>query len=148
MGGVFKGYGKALGGLDPNYGSDKAGMVCGYAFTPSRGGVPIGPDAAAAWLANPEAEDGFLWLHFNLSNSASTRWLDQHLTLPEGFPDALRANTSTRVELVDGTRHEYTAVFRGQRVATGSYGSALGKELNSRNSRSRGPKPESRITIT
>ena len=101
MGGVFKGYGKALGSLDPNYGSDKAGMVCGYAFTPSRGGVPIGPDAAAAWLANPEAEDGFLWLHFNLSNSASTRWLDQHLTLPEGFPDALRANTSTRVELVD-----------------------------------------------
>lgn len=89
----------ALRGLDPNYGSDKAGMVCGYAFTRESGGVPIGPDAAAAWMADPKA-GGFLWLHFNLSNSASTRWLDQHVALPEGF-HAIGANTSTRIELVD-----------------------------------------------
>ena len=100
MGTAFKGYGKALGSLDPNYGSDKAGMVCGYAFAPSSIGVPIGPDAAVAWLA-AAADDEFLWLHFNLANGAATRWLDQHLTLPEAFREATRSNPSTRVELVD-----------------------------------------------
>ncbi len=41
----------------------------------------------------------FLWLHFSLSNTASEKWMKQHLSLPLAFLDSLHdASGSTRVE--------------------------------------------------
>jgi zinc transporter len=85
---------------DANYGSDKAGMVCGYAFRPGEAGREIDSDAVAEWLAAP-GNDEFLWLHFNLANSAASRWIEQHLVVPEAFREAVGANPSTRVEIAD-----------------------------------------------
>jgi zinc transporter len=77
-------------------------MVCGYVFRPAEQGHDIDSDQAAAWLATSRGGPGeFLWLHFNLSNAASVRWIDQHLALPDAFRESLGANTSTRVELAD-----------------------------------------------
>lgn len=57
------------------YGSDKDGLVCGFAFAPQQAGIPVGADAAAE------------------------RWLQQQLELPEAFLDSLRGDSgSTRVE--------------------------------------------------
>jgi zinc transporter len=52
------------------------------------------------FLSAPAAQSGgaFLWLHFNLANVASERWLRQ-LELPDAFYDALNHVQSTRVEL-------------------------------------------------
>ena len=44
----------------------------------------------------------FLWLHFNLSNALSLRWLERHAQLPEAFYGALQEGlTSTRIERAD-----------------------------------------------
>jgi zinc transporter len=87
---------------ESTYGSDKAGMVCGYVFRPGEPGRDLDPDGAARRLAAPAGEsDAFLWLHFNLANTASLRWIDQHLMLPDAFREATAANSSTRVELAD-----------------------------------------------
>ena len=41
----------------------------------------------------------FVWLHFNVANAASERWLRDHLSAPEAFLESLHdATTSTRVE--------------------------------------------------
>jgi zinc transporter len=88
----------AVGSAESTYGSDKAGMVCGYAFRPMEPGRAVDSDRAGEWLAVPSDGHEFLWLHFNLSNAASERWLKQHLRLPDAFDESLRAQTSTRVE--------------------------------------------------
>src|SRR5262245_8214965 len=82
------------------YGSDKAGMVCAYAFAPGQSGRPIESDEAATMLAVSEDHD-FLWLHFSLANTASARWLRQHAALPDVFFE-LPDNSSTRLEVADG----------------------------------------------
>jgi zinc transporter len=88
--------------LETTYGSDKGGLVCGYVFRPSEPGQEIDSARAAEWLASHAgASDEFLWLHFNLANTASVRWLEQHLVLPAAFHESLGANPSTRVELAD-----------------------------------------------
>jgi zinc transporter len=84
---------------DLNYGSDRAGLVCAYTFAPGAKGTPITGDEAAAWIAGAQPQGGFLWLHFNLANTASQRWLAQHLDLPQEFNDLLQPSTSTRVEV-------------------------------------------------
>src|SRR5262249_19754132 len=60
-------------------------------------------EEAAHWVVDGGRALGtsFLWLHFGLSNSASERWLRQHLALPNTFYESLRENPSTRVEAVD-----------------------------------------------
>ena len=90
----------SVGQAASNYGSDKAGIVCGYAFGPGRPGREIDSVAAAQWLAHPPGDE-FIWLHFNLSNSASERWIDQHLVVPAAFREAVGANPSTRVEIAE-----------------------------------------------
>jgi zinc transporter len=81
------------------YGSDKDGLVCAYLFAPGEGGRPIGADEAAAWLGAPPAPGSFLWLHFNVSNAAAERFMQQHLALPDAFHESLRGDAgSTRVE--------------------------------------------------
>ena len=86
------------------YGSEQAGLLCGYLFSPEHPGRPIGADEAAALIAEPGGEDAeaFVWLHFNLSNQASRRWLGEHLWLPEAFHSALDHTKYTRVEVADG----------------------------------------------
>ncbi len=87
---------------DATYGSDRAGLVCGYSFTPGSPGRVIESDTAAAHLA--ECRDGtgpFLWLHFNLTNTAAEAWLRQHVGWHDTFFESLSAASSTRVELVD-----------------------------------------------
>ena len=81
------------------YGSDKDGLVCAYLLVPQQPGRAIGADDAVAWLAAPTAAGGFLWLHFNVSNAAAERFMQQHLALPEALHESLREDSgSTRVE--------------------------------------------------
>jgi zinc transporter len=49
----------------------------------------------------PAGADRFLWLHFNLANQASERWLRQRLALPDAFYESLEHSTSTRVEVAE-----------------------------------------------
>ena len=84
---------------DSTYGSDEAGLVCGYLFAPGEAGQPAGSDAAVAWVRSPPPDGSFLWLHFNVSNAGAKPWLQQHLSLPEGFYDSLHEGGGpTRVE--------------------------------------------------
>ena len=99
-----------------------AGLICGWRFfqDSSEPAQPVTADEAAAWLAahgddaletDAEAEaeteseapsKEFLWLHFNLSNALSQRWLERHAALPDTFFEALQEGlTSTRIERAD-----------------------------------------------
>jgi zinc transporter len=81
------------------YGSDKDGLVWGYAFAPGAAGRVIDAEAALAELAGLASGDAFVWLHFNVANAASERWMRQHLDLPASFLHSLHeATSSTRVE--------------------------------------------------
>ena len=85
--------------LADTYGSDKAGLVCAYAFQPGVPGRAIDAvAAAAALLADAAVTTEFLWLHFSLSTAASAQWLRQHVTLPVAFYESLGDTTSTRVQ--------------------------------------------------
>ncbi|MBS0355649.1 MAG: transporter [Proteobacteria bacterium] len=56
---------------------------------------------ASRWLSGAEvAPDGaFAWLHFNLANAATERWLREHLGEVDAFFDALHEGSrSTRIE--------------------------------------------------
>ena len=84
------------------YGSDRAGLVCGYVFQPGVPGRAIESDAAAGHLAARPRGGEFLWLHFSLTNAASVPWLQEHVSLPDSFYDSVKDGASTRVEVVDG----------------------------------------------
>ena len=98
--------------LDPStltYGADASGLVCGFLFTPEQAGRPIAANEVIDWLrrtsdaGSHDAGDDFLWLHFHLAHSASERWMQAHLDLPESFFEALREGShSTRIEQQDG----------------------------------------------
>ena len=94
------------------YGSDKEGLVFGYGFAPGEAGRALQSEAGADWLVSGSGPpDAFAWLHFNLANTASERWLQQHLSLPEGFYRSLHEEPgSSRIEL-DRLR---TAVRQGE----------------------------------
>ncbi|MEI7514614.1 MAG: transporter [Betaproteobacteria bacterium] len=86
------------------YGADQHGLICGFAFSVDGIGQAIGADLALQWLADPVQAQGFVWLHFNLSQVSTEKWLRQHLNLSAVFYETLReASRSTRVELDDGT---------------------------------------------
>jgi zinc transporter len=64
------------------YASDFSGIVCGFRFATDAAGVPIDSAGALEWLAHSSAErastdsssdssSDFVWLHFDLANSAS-----------------------------------------------------------------------------
>lgn len=89
-----------------NYGSDAAGLVWGYHFERATGrALACDSGAAAAWLGSTAGrDDSFLWLHFNLSNAGSEKWLRQHAGLADEFHDSLhQGSRSTRIELADDT---------------------------------------------
>lgn len=88
---------------ESSYGSDAAGLVCGYVFEPGQTGRAVEsgavPDLVRATLGEASAPGVFLWLHFNVSNAAAEPWLLQHVVLPEAFHESLHeATASTRVE--------------------------------------------------
>lgn len=89
------------------YGSDQSGLVCGYLFgrAPDNKGEAIDCAAARQWLANrAQHPKEFIWLHFNLANTASEKWLHEHTVLPEEFYESLHEGPrSTRIELADDT---------------------------------------------
>lgn len=87
------------------YGSDQCGLVCGYLFGRDARPQPIGAAAAAAWLAERAAyPEEFVWLHFNLANTVSERWLREHVALEDEFYDCLHAGSrSTRIEQAGNT---------------------------------------------
>jgi zinc transporter len=90
---------------EATYGSDEAGLVCGYVFAGGLPGRAVGAAEAAAWLTQAGDRPGaFAWLHFNLSHAAAEPWLREHLELPEGFYESLRSEGSaTRVEQSEGS---------------------------------------------
>jgi zinc transporter len=76
-----------MAAVEAKYGSDKAGLVCAYVFSPGRRGVVIDADEAALWMTAPgECRDEFLWLHFSLTNAASERWLREHASARDRSP--------------------------------------------------------------
>lgn len=88
--------------IDERYGAERSGLLCGYVFEPGRAGRPIDADAGCDTLdALPDQGDStFVWLHFNLANQTSLRWLRQRLSLPAEFYESLDQRSSTRVEVV------------------------------------------------
>lgn len=89
--------------LSPALGADDAGLICGWRFVcdVSQPAQAMAAPAAADWLAagSRGGECEFLWLHFNLNNTRSQRWLRRHAALPDTFYDVLREGlTSTRLE--------------------------------------------------
>ncbi|MDC8756548.1 transporter [Janthinobacterium fluminis] len=90
---------------DINYGSDPSGLVWGFLF--GSGAQVLALDSAAArdWIRQPERRPGeFIWLHFNLSNAASEKWLTSHVSLAEEFYETLhQGSRSTRIELAENT---------------------------------------------
>lgn len=86
------------------YGADQQGLICGFAFGRDGIGQPVDADQAVQGLSTHAAGEGFVWLHFNLAQVSTEKWLRQHLQLSEVFYETLRdASRSTRVELDDGT---------------------------------------------
>lgn len=90
-----------------SYGADATGLVCGFVFGADGRGRPVDTAQALQWLATPPAPSGgrdFVWLHFNLAQAATTRWMREHLRLSDVFHEALQdGSRSTRVELDDDT---------------------------------------------
>jgi zinc transporter len=84
------------------YGSDNAGLVCAFRFAPGVAGEAIEATTALGLLARNEADDAFVWLHFNLANNAAERWMRSHLALPDVFYETIvdRSRT-TRLEHAD-----------------------------------------------
>jgi zinc transporter len=62
--------------------------------------APISLSQATTWLAQEaKTEKEFIWLHFNLSNQGTLRWMQEHLPLPSSFYESLaEEGSSTRIE--------------------------------------------------
>lgn len=84
-----------------NYGSDDSGLVWGFLIGEGVGTVPVNAPAARERMRAP-LPGQFVWLHFNLSNAASERWLRAHADLGENFYEILhQGSRSTRIEIDD-----------------------------------------------
>ena len=92
------------------YGSDEAGLICGYLFDADAAASARAVDSsqAAEWLAPGPGEDheasgqSFMWLHFNLSHAQAERWLTRHAGLSDVFFETLKDGVhSTRIERAD-----------------------------------------------
>jgi len=90
----------------PWYGSDEAGLVCGYVFSPGGCGRSVASGEAGAWLEDVSSKEKgeFIWLHFNAAHVAAEKWLKAHLDLSDAFFEALREGSrSTQIERADET---------------------------------------------
>jgi zinc transporter len=90
-----------------SYGADLSGLICGYLFEGQGAGRLLQTQEVINCLnaesANSmNAEGAFLWLHFNLTHSATERWLHDHTDSPEEFFESLhQGSRSTRIEHAD-----------------------------------------------
>lgn len=80
---------------------DAAGLVWAYRLRSGRAAEAVCTDELAQALQAPE--DGTLqWLHFNLSQASTEKWLRANMALPPEFFEALQQGSrSTRIEQVD-----------------------------------------------
>ena len=82
---------------------DPSGLVWGY-WLDEGVATPVSTNELAASIAitSDAASPCFLWLHFNLSQASTERWLRDHAPLPPEFFEALQQGSrSTRIEQVD-----------------------------------------------
>jgi zinc transporter len=95
------------GAAHGSYGSDEAGLICGYLFDPgaAQPAQVVQSAQAAEWLARIDDApiDGrYMWLHFNLGHAQAERWLERHAGLSELFFETLHEGLhSTRIERAD-----------------------------------------------
>jgi zinc transporter len=90
---------------DVPYHSDIDGLVHGSLLCPGQPTRSVTTAEALEWLALPSSEQGqgFLWLHFALSNSGTLPWLNDHLDLPESVLRNLQGDeSSSRLEVSGG----------------------------------------------
>ena len=90
----------------PGYGAEECGLICGYVFLPGQPAQTMDSAQAAQRLAvpaeQPLAQDGFMWLHFNLAHASAERWLARHANLSDTFFETLKDGMySTRIERAD-----------------------------------------------
>ena len=84
------------------YGADSSGLICGFRFGADGRGIAVDAQHALDWLGTKAVDGGFVWLHFNLANAATEKWLREHAKLSQVFHEALHdGSCSTRVELDD-----------------------------------------------
>ncbi len=84
-----------------SYGSDDSGLVWGFVLGGGAATAPVDAHEAIARMRQP-TPGRFVWLHFNLSNTASERWLRTHADLGEDFYEILhQGSRSTRIEIAD-----------------------------------------------
>lgn len=85
--------------------TDSSGLLWGFHFC---GQSPAKPFLFSSLQIIKESmtvdfQDGFLWLHFNLSQASTEKWLQKHTPLvPEFYEILQQGSRSTRIELVDG----------------------------------------------
>ncbi len=92
-----------------NYGADSSGLICGFIFASNGHGSPVDANQALEWLEGADKEGQanardatFIWLHFNLAQTAGQKWIRDHLKLSDVFHETLKdGSRSTRVELDD-----------------------------------------------
>jgi zinc transporter len=88
-----------------DWGSDESGLILGYAFKANQPPEAVDSKTAGALIAALKHQgeqaptDEFLWLHFNLANTGTLRWLERNVSLSPSFFETLNNNMrSTRVE--------------------------------------------------
>ncbi len=85
------------------YGSDRNGLICGYLFQGEGPGAPVDLPATLDWLqrsgGEPASARDFVWLHFNLTDTAAESCLREQLhVVPEFFEALHEGSRSTRIE--------------------------------------------------
>ena len=94
--------GRPEGFAAARYGADEHGLICGYLFREGQAAVAVDTAARALPLLQSPPDDGFLWLHMNLSHAGALAWLQAHTALGESFYEALDdGSRSTRIERDD-----------------------------------------------
>lgn len=88
------------------YGSDQTGLVWGFLFSRGMAVRSIASAEALGWLRTHDIENSseFIWLHFNLANTASEKWLREYADLADEFFEMLhQGSRSSRIELAENT---------------------------------------------
>lgn len=86
------------------YGSDETGLIWGYRFTAGEKPSTIDAAQALACLAAPPDAAGsdFVWLHFNLTNTATEKWFVQNGIVADEFRQSLHEpSRSTRIGVAE-----------------------------------------------
>ncbi len=80
---------------------DTAGLVWAYRLRAGQPAQAVGSDETLQEI-DAQADGRLLWLHFNLSQASTEKWLRENTPLPPEFYEALQhGSRSTRIEQVD-----------------------------------------------